>query len=519
MTDEEQDGHGAMRRLMIAIRNDSSLDAAGKARKMQEAMTQRFCARASSPAAAVVAGTPQVAAAVLTGDQDEPGFHDAERGVLGCRHYSRRCRIWAACCSRFFGCRQCHDEAVRDHAYDRYATERVKCMECHEVQSVSAACRACNKPFAKYFCSVCKFYDDAEDKDIFHCDKCKMCRIGKGLGIDFFHCDRCNACMSLAMTEHKCVERSLESDCPICHEFMFTSTTPVMFLKCGHCMHVHCYEQYTQTQYTCPICCKSVGDMREYFARIDRLIQAQPMPRSFRHVLSHILCSDCGAKGTATYHFVGHKCGGCGSYNTKVTANEGMDGAIASERAEGAAPIPPTAAIAAAAARPAASGGRIGESDRGEGRGSGNGASGGVNGGGSSASADGGGGGAGGEAASRPNTAVSRLAIARARAPRGRGTRRARQQPLEMASQPLEAVSRLMSMLRASTAEDGGNEGGLERRASSLALSARTEGGSPPSAATAAAAGDAADDNHNAGLDGDGDKVSDTTGGDDGDGV
>lgn len=103
----------------------------------------------------------------------------------------------------------------------------------------------CKQEFARYFCDVCKFYDDDPSKSIYHCDKCKICRIGKGLDIDYFHCDRCNACMSISLKTHKCVERSLESDCPICHSYMFTSTTPVMFLPCGHCMHVSCYEEYT----------------------------------------------------------------------------------------------------------------------------------------------------------------------------------------------------------------------------------------------------------------------------------
>ncbi len=29
---------------------------------------------------------------------------------------------------------------------------------------------------------------------------------------------------------HKCIERNLESDCPICGEYMFTSTTTVIFM-------------------------------------------------------------------------------------------------------------------------------------------------------------------------------------------------------------------------------------------------------------------------------------------------
>jgi hypothetical protein len=30
--------------------------------------------------------------------------------------------------------------------------------------------------------------------------------------------------------KHKCIERNLESDCPICGEYMFTSTTTVIFM-------------------------------------------------------------------------------------------------------------------------------------------------------------------------------------------------------------------------------------------------------------------------------------------------
>jgi hypothetical protein len=32
--------------------------------------------------------------------------------------------------------------------------------------------------------------------------------------------------------KHKCIERNLESDCPICSEYMFTSTTTIIFMVC-----------------------------------------------------------------------------------------------------------------------------------------------------------------------------------------------------------------------------------------------------------------------------------------------
>ncbi|KAJ0404873.1 hypothetical protein ATCC90586_007823 [Pythium insidiosum] len=172
---------------------------------------------------------------------------------------------------------------------------------------VGKTCINCHQDFARYFCDICKFFDDDPTKDIYHCEKCKICRIGKGLEIDYFHCDRCNACMSISLKKHKCVERSLESDCPICHTFMFTSTTPVMFLPCGHCMHVSCYEEYTLTNYICPLCSKSLGDMELYFASIDELLEREQMPIEYQDFRSLIYCSDCERKSVTNFHFVYHK--------------------------------------------------------------------------------------------------------------------------------------------------------------------------------------------------------------------
>jgi hypothetical protein len=246
-------------------------------------------------------------------------YHDRAAGVLGCEHYERKCHVSAPCCNEFFGCRFCHDEA-QDHAIDRYSIDRVRCMACGLAQPFAAQCSGCSTQFARYHCDVCRFFDDKEGKKIYHCDKCKICRIGEGLGADYFHCDRCNACMSITLRDHKCVERSLESDCPVCSEYLFTSTTPVMFLVCGHCIHVKCYEHYTQTNFTCPLCCKSLGDMSQYFNRIDQMLAFERMPDEYQGWRSLIFCSDCEQRSTVPYHYVYHKCaaGTCGSYNTKV---------------------------------------------------------------------------------------------------------------------------------------------------------------------------------------------------------
>lgn len=236
-----------------------------------------------------------------------------------CEHYLRGCDLKAECCGKFWPCRICHDEAA-DHKIDRYAIKEMRCRNCGEVQDVAKNCRACEKEMAQYFCDVCNFFDDDPNKDIYHCDKCKLCRIGKGLGIDYFHCDKCNACMHISLTDHKCVEDTLSSDCPVCTEKMFTSREPVTFLLCGHSIHLHCYEEYVKTNYTCPICKKSVGDMSQYFEKLDEHVNNTPMPEEYRELKQKILCNDCGGESEVPFHLY-HKCliDGCGSYNTTVT--------------------------------------------------------------------------------------------------------------------------------------------------------------------------------------------------------
>ncbi|CAN0460795.1 unnamed protein product, partial [Hapterophycus canaliculatus] len=96
--------------------------------------------------------------------------------------------------------------------------------------------------FCRYFCAICRLFDDAPDKDIYHCPYCNICRLGKGLGVDFFHCMTCNACVSSKTPDHPCLSKSVESDCPICNTSIFTSTSQVKGLRCGHFMHLACYK-------------------------------------------------------------------------------------------------------------------------------------------------------------------------------------------------------------------------------------------------------------------------------------
>ncbi|XAR50105.1 Ubiquitin--protein ligase [Bertholletia excelsa] len=247
-----------------------------------------------------------------------PSYRDELKLTFGCKHYKRNCKLVAACCNQLFTCRLCHDD-VADHSMDRKATVKMMCMKCLMIQPIRPTCStvSCNNlSMAKYYCRICKLFDD--ERDIYHCPYCNLCRVGKGLGIDYFHCMNCNACMSRSLSMHICREKCFEDNCPICHEFIFTSSSPVKALPCGHLMHSACFQDYTCTRYTCPICSKSLGDMQVYFGMLDALLAEEKIPDEYTGKTQVILCNDCEKKGTATFHWLYHKCSHCGSYNTRL---------------------------------------------------------------------------------------------------------------------------------------------------------------------------------------------------------
>ncbi|KAI9320046.1 zinc-ribbon-domain-containing protein, partial [Dichotomocladium elegans] len=225
----------------------------------------------------------------------------------GCKHYRRNVKLVADCCGKIFSCRFCHDENS-DHNIIRTNTKKMFCMSCFHIVPAAKICE-CGEVAARYYCDKCKLWDDDPNKSIYHCDDCGICRQGRGLNQDFFHCRKCNICMTIAMKDnHRCIERNLESDCPICGEYMFTSTSTVIFMPCGHCIHKQCYTAYIQTSYQCPTCLKSLGDMSDYFKRLDRELERQPMPKEYESCVSYIFCNDCEQKSRAKFHFFYHKC-------------------------------------------------------------------------------------------------------------------------------------------------------------------------------------------------------------------
>jgi hypothetical protein len=87
-------------------------------------------------------------------------------------------------------------------------------------------------------------------------------------------------------------------------------------MKCGHAIHRDCWEEHIKTGYKCPICNKSVVNMETQFRNLDMAIQTQPMPEKFQDTRALVLCNDCSARTTVSYHWLGLKCAVCHSYNT-----------------------------------------------------------------------------------------------------------------------------------------------------------------------------------------------------------
>ncbi|XP_031121997.1 zinc finger protein BRUTUS-like [Ipomoea triloba] len=296
------------------VSRDSSLDPRRKAYLIQNLMTSRWIASQQK--------LPQAGTGKTSDGDDQfgcfPSFRDPEKQVFGCEHYKRNCKLRASCCGKLFTCRFCHDQ-VSDHSMDRKATTEMMCMSCLQIQPVGPTCRtpSCDGLLmAKYYCSSCKFFDD--ERTVYHCPFCNLCRLGSGLGVDFFHCMTCNCCLGMKLVDHKCREKGLETNCPICCDFLFTSSETVRALPCGHFMHSACFQAYARTHYICPICSKSMGDMSVYFGMLDALMASEILPEEFRNRCQDILCNDCDKKGTARFHWLYHKCASCGSYNTRV---------------------------------------------------------------------------------------------------------------------------------------------------------------------------------------------------------
>eukprot|EP00050_Salpingoeca_kvevrii_P018698 m.77365 g.77365 ORF g.77365 m.77365 type:complete len:534 (+) comp8135_c0_seq1:423-2024(+) len=260
-------------------------------------------------------------------DDDEDAFDDE----YACPHYKRRCLLKAPCCGKFVRCRLCHDaDGTCDVEMDRHAVETIKCLACDTEQPVARRCINCKFRFALYFCAICRLYDTAPQKQQFHCDGCGICRLGGRE--NFEHCDKCCVCYRKTIFKnHKCIDKAMGGNCPVCLEFLHTSTTSITVPRCGHILHRDCQHQLLkQSRFICPICSQSYVDLPEsVVSEMDREIAETPMPPPLRNSFVGILCNDCHRKSVQQYHILGHKCPNCSSYNTVQISGPGAAAAVA----------------------------------------------------------------------------------------------------------------------------------------------------------------------------------------------
>ena len=235
---------------------------------------------------------------------------------INCSHYNRGCSIFCNQCFKYYPCRVCHDN-MEDHKINQFNIKSIQCRKCLFLQPPSQNCTRCKSIFGFYYCTICNLWESSNNKKIFHCDKCGICRLGKK--DEYIHCIKCKICISCKLyNQHKCIENSIESNCPICSEYMFDHfNKEIAVLKCGHTIHNDCLKtMISNNKYKCPICQKSMCDMKEKWLSMDQIKANEFIPDEFRNKRLIILCNDCEKKSDISFSFDYKKCYYCSGYNT-----------------------------------------------------------------------------------------------------------------------------------------------------------------------------------------------------------
>ena len=191
-------------------------------------------------------------------------------------------------------------------------------MICKKEQDKSNECINCKINFAVNYCDKCNLWTDK--KEIFHCDKCKICRVGNAN--DFYHCDNCNLCFKNELKNiHICSKINCEeNDCPICFENLYDNQKSVMTMKCKHPIHYECYNELIKNNnYKCPLC-KKIFDLyydffKDLWSKIDEQTKIQLIPKEYDRI-AKIYCYECEKNSDSKFHFLGLKCEHCNGFNT-----------------------------------------------------------------------------------------------------------------------------------------------------------------------------------------------------------
>lgn len=269
------------------------------------------------------------AEAISACKDDELVFKYYTRGYgFGCKHYLRKCQIYCVVCSKFYFCRQCHDEANQDHTMEcvgsSCTTPQIKCVLCGAVSLPTSTCSSCGSNFAKYYCSKCLLYCDAgqEMHPRGHCSTCGVCVLYSNAlpGVE----NRCQLHVSNEPTE--------EGACQFCMGSIDDQRESLL-MPCGsHYAHTPCYaKSVAECSYQCPSCKKLIlyPTMRaEFEVRMRELFEITRRPPEIIANLSSYMCYECGDSFVDQPHIVPLRCWNptCLSFNTtpiddKMTSN------------------------------------------------------------------------------------------------------------------------------------------------------------------------------------------------------
>jgi len=292
--------------------------------------------------------------------------------VKPCPHYlTKLCKsFYFSCCNSFYNCMRCHNE-VNNHSP---FLEAIKCSLCEFIQPASNKCLngECNIIFDINYCDKCFIWSN---KDIYHCEQCGICRVGTKDGL--FHCNKCDMCFNVSdklnQDNHKCANVTYRDKiCSYCIDNIYTSQDASFPLRCGHIVHQSCMNNAIKSgEYRCATCRKTMYTVD--WTMVKDMIRMQPMPleeikigdilkcgimynkevkitnirndsndnnqailyeAEFLDIMStikgvfnrnalikerkkiEIYCNDCDAKSIVEFHYAGHECKNCGSFNT-----------------------------------------------------------------------------------------------------------------------------------------------------------------------------------------------------------
>lgn len=239
--------------------------------------------------------------------------------IIECKHYERKCSLYSPCCNNIVKCRICHDDhELCDKKFDRFNVTKIICDECSTDQEPSNNCVKCGIQFDKNFCNVCNLWTS---KNIVHCNDCGICRVLESEDDELYHCKDCDMCWSIKMKDtHPCPKKksSREDKCPICMIILHDSVGSTMVMNCGHLIHSECYQKYTQSNFNCPICKKSLGDLSSYWEYLRGVKETILIPDEYKDTKIKISCFDCEKESNTEFYPDNLlECKECGGFNTQ----------------------------------------------------------------------------------------------------------------------------------------------------------------------------------------------------------